>query len=346
MNLLITGSTGFLGQFVVESALSRGHKIRAVRRSRPDRPKLSWEDYSSVEVCEADLINLKGHEWLLDGMDGVIHLVASKSGDFDTAYRGTVETTQNLLSLMAKRPVSKFVLVSSLSVYDYSQLRKGDVLDEKCKVGENFKERDAYARTKLLQESMVREFAEQHEVPTTIIRPGMLFGRGALWNAAHGASAGLLWCLIGAEYLMPLTYVGNCAEAIVLAAESENAVGKTLNIVDDDLPTRKAYTEAVIAYTAPRRVLPVNQSLLEAIASSVYGVNRILLQGKVKLPGLLTPARLEARFKPLRYPNQLAKEVLGWQPEYGWREALQLACTNAEDASLKKGLVGSQVSGE
>jgi hypothetical protein len=37
---------------------------------------------------------------------------------------------------------------------------------------------------------------------------------------------------------------------------------------------------------------------------------------------LLVPARFDARFKPLRYPNARLKAALGWQPRFTLEQAL------------------------
>ena len=49
----------------------------------------------------------------------------------------------------------------------------------------------------------------------------------------------------------------------------------------------------------------------------------MLFFGKIKLPGILIPARLEARFKPFRYSNEKAQKILDWQPSYSLDEALK-----------------------
>jgi nucleoside-diphosphate-sugar epimerase len=323
MKILVTGSSGFLGQYVVVNALRQGHQVRAIVRPNRDVSSLSWANHASVEIVEADLSVAEGLDTIVAGVDGVIHLAASKSSDFSESYQGTVVATENLLNAMERAQVLRLVSISSFSVYDYSQLLDRNVLDETCPIEAYPAVRDVYAQTKLMQEQVVRKFTSLPHAAVTILRPGMIYGREMLWNACQGASAGPFWLLIGPTSQMPLTYVENCADAIVSAMATEGSVGATINIVDDELPSRRIYTDALVQNSihAPR-VVPINWALLRGLAQTAWFVNQRLLFGLLKLPGLLIPARLDARLKPLTYSNDQAKQLLNWQPRYSWQEAL------------------------
>ncbi len=329
MKLLITGASGFLGQYVVVNALRRGYEVRAIVRPHHDVSLLTWSNHDAVEIVKADLAAANELVSTVSEVDCVIHLAASKSSDFVEAHKGTVLTTQNLLEAMECAQVTRLISISSFSVYDYSQASDGNTLDESCPIETSPRLRDAYAQTKLMQEKLVREFASLPHTAVTILRPGMIYGREVLWNACHGAGLGSLWLLIGASGLMPVTYVENCADAIVAAVEAKAAVDTTLNIVDDELPTRKNYTDILVKYSPnPPKIVPVSWLLLRGIAQVFWFVNQRLLGGMLKLPGLLVPSRLDARLKPLTYSNKQAKEILDWYPRYSWQEALERSWNN------------------
>jgi nucleoside-diphosphate-sugar epimerase len=253
----------------------------------------------------------------------VLHLAAAKSGDFYAQYASTVVATENLLWAMTEAHVCHIVAVSSFSVYDYLRPRSFTLLTEESPLEANAYERDAYAQTKLAQERLVREHAVTHSWRWTILRPGVIFGKKNLWTARLGAEAGRWWIRIGGWAQLPLTYVENCAEAIIKAAEERSANGATLNVVDDDLPNQRAYAAFLREHTFPRpHILPVPWSLARVAAFSACLVNRLVLNGSAKVPGILVPARLHARMKPLRFSNQRVKTVLGWKPRFGWREGV------------------------
>jgi 2-alkyl-3-oxoalkanoate reductase len=324
MKLLITGASGFLGQYVVAEALRRGHQVRATVRSSQVLP---WHNHPGVELVQADLQQPETLAAAVQGVDAVIHLAATLRGDFQTQYAGTVTATENLLNAMQTAQVDRLVAISSFSVFDYLKVPANGVIDEDSPLESAPGRRDAYAQTKLMQENLVRQFGQ-----ATILRPGMIYGRDHLWNAHVGLKVGdRLWLQIGADGRMPLTYVENCAAAIVMAAEREEAIGQTLNIIDDDLPTQTVFVQTLIQHmpSAPV-VVPLHWMALRLLAQPLWQINALLFQGKLKLPGLLVPARLHARFKPLRYRNIRAKQVLGWKPKYGFDEAIDRSCGSAD----------------
>jgi len=59
-----------------------------------------------------------------------------------------------------------------------------------------------------------------------------------------------------------------------------------------------------------------------AAAEVLAFANRRLVGGRAKFPGIVVPATLDAQYRPLRYPNDVAKRVLGWQPRWTLDEAL------------------------
>ncbi|MDB9528198.1 NAD(P)-dependent oxidoreductase [Oscillatoria sp. CS-180] len=325
MKVLITGASGFVGQYVVAAALQAGHQVRAVIRPKSNETRLPWHTHPNVEFARFDLRQRRGLADILPGVDAVIHLAATKGGDFYDRFAGTVIGTENLLLAMEEASINHLVVTSTFSLYDYKRIPRRTVLDEDSPLIEDPLERDAYAQTKLIQEEMIREWQQKTDATVTFIRPGMIYGREALWHALIGGSLGeSRWLKIGSKSTLPMTYVENCSEAIVKALTAEKAFGKTINIVDDNLPTQQTYVDGLLKHeTEPPKMIPVNWSLMQAIGNLAWFVNKGLLGGQARLPGILVPAQLQARFRPLQYSNRLAKELLDWSPRYSFEEALR-----------------------
>ena len=321
MNILVTGASGFLGRYTVAELLRRGHQMRVVSRG-----KLSWHHPALTQI-EADL-NQSNLATALSGIDAVIHLAAAKTGDFQAQLASTVTATEKLLQAMQTANVTRLVAISSFSVYDYQKLAPNSQLDETSPLESTANERDVYARVKLMQEDRVRQFGQNGRV--TILRPGIIYGRDALWNASLGAKAGNFWLQINSGAKLPLTYVENCASAIASVVECEAAMGQTLNIVDDNLPTQSTYLAQVLPrLDAAPHLVSLPWSGIQLLSNLAWQTNKAL-SGTLKLPGLLIPARLQARFKPLNYSNQQAKQVLGWSPDYSLEQALDRSCGKAD----------------
>ncbi|AFY55943.1 nucleoside-diphosphate-sugar epimerase [Rivularia sp. PCC 7116] len=332
MKLLVTGASGFLGQYVVAQALRNGHQISAVVRPQTNEKRLVWHNHPNVEFIRLDLLNKNGISDALGLVDAVIHLAAVKEGDFNTRFAGTVTATQNLLDAMQAANIMRLVNISTFSVYDYFRSPLGTTLTEESLIESNPLERDEYAQTKLIQSELVRKFERTHNARVTIIRPGLIYGRDNLWNSLLGGKLTKnLWLRIGGYATMPLVYVENCAIAIVQAAERNQAIGQIINIVDDNLPTQRAYVKKLKKYKYPLpKMVPVNWTLMRAIAWTIWKCNKVIFKGKAKLPGIANPVILDARFKHFRFSNVRAKEILNWKPKYSLDTALQRSCSNEE----------------
>ena len=77
-------------------------------------------------------------------------------------------------------------------------------------------------------------------------------------------------------------------------------------------------------------MVPVNWLLMRFLANSAWLFNQVFLKGQARLPGILVPAKLEARFRSLCYTNQRAKELLNWKSHYSLNEALDRSCSNLD----------------
>lgn len=336
MRLFVTGASGFLGAAVVDAAVARGHDVVQLVRRPSSRPAGPPEDGTGstgraagagspgfvVDVI-GDVRDPRGWEAQLDGIDAVVHLAAAKQGDFHTQFASTVLGTEALLGAMERQRVTRLVHISTFSVYDYRALPVGSLLDEASPIEARPTDRDDYAQTKLVQERLVRDFAVAGGA-VTIVRPGAVYGPGNLWNGGLAAVLpGGLGLAFSPRGRLKLTYVENCAEAIVLASERDEAIGTTIDVVDDDLPTQQEYAAALArhGFSVPRAV-PVPYRVARGVSGALAFANRHAVGGRAKFPGIAVPAKLDAQFRPLRYSNERAKRVLGWQPRYTLDAAL------------------------
>jgi nucleoside-diphosphate-sugar epimerase len=335
MKLLVTGASGFLGRYVVAEALRRGHDVRAMVRPASDLSQIRWRDHPRVELVRSDLRAKQGLGEAVSGVDAVLHLAAAKTGDVYAQLAGTVVATENLLEALTEAGGARIVGVSSFSAYDYRAAWMFSRLDETTAIEDHPEERDAYCQTKLIQERLICDHAERHQWKWTILRPGVIYGKDNLWTARLGIEVSpRLWIRIGAWARLPLAYVENCAEAVVLAAEREEAVGQVLNVVDDVQPTQRRYVaELRRRMSPPPRVIPLPYTVARSIARLAWLTNRLLFRGRAKVPSIFVPASLHARCKPLRYSNQRLREVLGWKPRYEFREALDRVFNDAESST-------------
>jgi len=291
LTLMITGAGGFLGRAVVAEAQARGHEVRALTRD--------------------DLDLSSGALPALDGVDCVVHLAGSLSGDWSVQARDTVEATRGVIEAMQAQPLPpRLVMASSIAVY--SADAKG-VVTEATPLEDRPDRRDAYARAKLAQEEMLRGSGVRH----TILRPGAILGPDRVTTAhlGHGIGGTLILMDRGGE--VPVVSLADCARAFVLAAEMPGE-GRALNIIGADRPTRARYVAALRRTGWPRRVLPLNWRLVIPLAWLLSPLG-------ARLPGLLRPAVLRARMRPVRYDIAAAEVALDWQPQDDFETAFSRA---------------------
>lgn len=336
MKLLVTGASGFLGRHIVAQAVGRGHDVRAQVRPVSNLSELGWENHPQVEIVRGDLRSKAGLNDMVRGCDAVISNAACKAGDFYTQFAGTVVTTENILEAMTNTGVKRLVAVSTFSVYDFLKIRDRALLDESSPIDEDPIDRDEYAQTKLVQEQLARGFIQEHDGRVTVVRPGVVFGKDNTWTARVGMELGENHCMIvGGRTILPLTYVENCANAIVLCAEKDEAIGKTYNIVDDELPTHRGYIKALNQYREPKmKTRPMPWLIWKSLAGFGLLVNKLFFGRRAKVPSILRPAALHARCKPNKYTNKLLKDCLNWRPHFGLEEALQRSTDGVEHAAL------------
>ena len=337
MTVAITGAAGFLGRYVVAAALRQGLHVRAIVRPSTDLSAIAWATDPALEVVRADLTELEGLTSAVAGATVLVHLAAAKTGTWEQQQRATVWGTDNLCAAALAAGVRRWIAISSFSVYDYGALRAGSLLDETAALEGNPRDRDAYARAKLQQEDRLAYYQRVHGVQITLLRPGIIYGRGALWNASLGAELKGRRLLVNSGATLPLVYLENCADAIALAIANPEAAGEPLNLVDDELPTQLDYVRQVTRRCPGWEAgTPVPWPLLRSVARIVALLFGAIGLGQ-RLPGLLVPARLDARFKPLRYTNGRAKQRLGWTPTYGLDAALDRSVGAGELLAVQPG---------
>lgn len=318
MRVLVTGANGFLGRHVVTALLARGHDVRALVRPAARLEQLGWPP--TVEVFRADLRSTRGLEPAFDGVDVLMHLAAAVSGGEDLQFSATVVGTERLLRAMSRTSCRRLVLASSFSVYDWSVIT--GTLDEDSPIEPvpDLYDRDGYAIAKSWQERVTRRFAERHAWDLTVLRPGFIWGRDHGYLAALGQQVGRFHLVIGPLSHLPLTHVENCADLFAHAAADARACGGTFNVVDGEGERIWSYLGAYLRGTGERGIrIPIPYQLAFPLVRLAFAT---VFKRNTKLPGIFIPCRFESRFKPLRFTNRGARQMLGWSPPLGFRECV------------------------
>ena len=324
MKALVTGSNGFLGVALVHKLLAQGAtEVRCLVRQGSALGRLQTmlaRHPGQGEMVVGSLSTKAASARLLEGVDVVYHLAAGMRGTPADLSLNTVVASKRLLEAVAEtRRAVRLVLVSSFSVYGVAGLPWGSVIDEQTPLEAHPERRDAYAQVKLRQERLFHEYEERHGLPLTVLRPGVIYGPGGSpFSSRVGLSVGGLLLHFGGGNVLPLSYMDNCADAIILAGQSDQATGHAFNVHDDDLPSAREYLRAYRQRVGPVRSLWVPYPLLRVGARLLEWYNR---HSQGQLPAVLTPYRVASSWKGFRFDNSRLKS-LGWRPGVSTEQGL------------------------
>jgi len=338
--ILVTGSNGFIGSKVVRELLEYGFaNLRCFVRpsSKLDRlKKLLGEVHArqNVEFVSGDLLSQDDCRKATAGVSIIYHLAAGMEKSFAGAFMNSALGTRNLMDAFLERGEPKrFVNVSSFAVYSNLSLKRGALLDETCPLEDVPQERfDAYGFGKLKQEQIVREYGNKHNLPYVILRPGYVFGPGKReLNGRVAISTFGFLIQVGGSHLLPLTFVDNCAEAIVLAGLTAGIDGEVFNVVDDELLSGRQFLKLYKA--------KLERSSVRIPYVAAYGLcflwEKYAKWSNGQLPAVFNRRRCAAEWKGNRYSNQRLHERLDWKPRVPMKEAMEAFLaqfdTNGED---------------
>lgn len=226
-HVLVTGGAGFIGSHLCDALLARGHRVRAldnleVQVHGPGAPRPDYL-HPEVDLVVGDVRDPDAVERAVEGVDAVFHL-ASLVGVGQSMYEierytdVNVRGTAVLLEALVRRPVSRLVVASSMSIYGEGAYRDADGRSalpverrvEDLRAG-RWEPRDAggrpllplptpevkrpalpsvYALTKYDQEQMCRVVGRAYGIPTVVLRFFNTYGtRQALSNPYTGVLA-------------------------------------------------------------------------------------------------------------------------------------------------------------
>lgn len=310
--LVITGASGGLGQALL-AGLKREDlgPVRALVRHAPCQPA------DDLELVLGNLGDAEAVDRAVRGARWVFHLGAATKGGWADHQCATIEGTRNVIAACRKHAVEKLIYVSSLSVLDWAGAPALSPLAEDSPLEPRPEERGFYTQAKLEAERLVSA-AARDGLPVIILRPGQIFGGAmpVLTPAVARRWRGYDLVLGDGELPLPLVYVDDVVDALILAAQAPLREGQTLHLVDEQTLTQNQ----VLAELGreQERILRLPRPLLLGMGRASEG-----LFGLLGRRSPFSAYRLRSALARRRFPSQQAARLLGWRPRVGVVEGLR-----------------------
>jgi 2-alkyl-3-oxoalkanoate reductase len=318
MSLLITGATGFVGSHLAETCVQRGMNVRTIARPNSDTKLL---ESLGVTILRGDLADATLARRAVEEIDAVVHC-AAKVGDWGPVeeFRAVnVEGLRHLLDACKGSMVQRFVYLSTLGVY---AARNHQGTDEREPLPETHI--DGYTQSKVEAEKLALKYYHEFEVPVVVLRPGFIYGprdRTLLPKLIENLRLRKFRYIGGGKGAMNSIYVGNLVDAILLALNNPDAIGKIYNLTDGETVSKRRFIETLVTgldLPQPTKSVPV---WLARIVANVME-RRARKKGKTD-PPVLTQARLKLFGLNLDFSIEKAKSELGYTPSHTFDEGMQ-----------------------
>ncbi len=309
--VLVTGASGSVGGAVVARLRAEGTRVRIMLRQLPETIP------EGVEIALGDLGDPAAVDRAVRGAKQVIHVGAAMKGGLIEHTTGTIIGTRNVIAACKKHGVEKLVHVSSMSVIDWAGGPDGSAVNERTAFEPRAEDRGAYTQAKLEAEKLVTAAVKDDHLPAVILRPGQIFGsRIPLITGAVARRIAGRWLVLGdGKITLPLIYIDDVVDAIVMAAKGPLRGGEVIQLVgseeltQDDVLRLAGGSASVLHFPLP--------------ALFALGKTSEFALGLLKRKSPLSEYRLKSALAKRRFESLSAKPLLDWTARVGVEEGIR-----------------------
>jgi nucleoside-diphosphate-sugar epimerase len=288
MNILVTGSTGFLGKEIIFH-----NSTQTIFSLNRNVGNYKFDLSTTIPDFGFDLFDIIIHT------AGKAHLVPKNKNDDNTYFNVNVKGTQNLLKgieLTGHLP-NRFVFISTVAVYG---IEKGIDIDENTPL----LAKDPYGLSKVQAEQLVLDWCQKNKVICTILRLPLIVGEnppGNLGAMIKGINKGYYFNIAGGLARKSMVLDEDVAKIILKASE----IGGTYNLTDGNHPNFFELSNAIAKQN--RKSNPFNIPFFVSKSIAFFGD----IIGD-KFP--LNSNKLKKITSDLTFDDFKARKVLGWKP--------------------------------
>lgn len=234
--VLVTGAGGFIGSHLAERLVAEGAVVTAMIHYNA-LGRWGWLDESpsaaAMTVVPGDLCDRDSVRRAMAGIDTVFHLAAligiPYSYQAPASYvRTNVEGTLNVLEAARELQARRVIHTSTSEVYGTAR---------SVPIGEDhpLQGQSPYSASKIGADKMAEAYYNSFGLPVTTVRPFNTFGprqsaRAVIPTIITQCLSGGIVKIGNATPTRDLNFVSNTVEGFLLAALSEQATGRTINL--------------------------------------------------------------------------------------------------------------------
>lgn len=315
MNILLTGSSGFVG----ESLLQRIHKYHQIQKTtaifrQPEQISHAHKSNIFPEIIPS-LEQLAQSQELLSQVDCIIHLAARVHQMHDSvtdplaAFRAVnTKATEELALAASKAGVKRFIFLSSIKVNGEENSK--DTIYQETSIASP---QDPYGISKWEAEEKLRHVSNQTGLEVVILRPPLVYGpkvKANFLKMIEIIHKGIPLPLASVNNLRSLVFVENLTDAIINAAIHPAAASQTFLISDGyDISTSDLIKQIATSLQKTPKLLPFPPKLLK-LAGQLTGKSDTL----DRLTGSLV------------VDSSKIRQTLNWTPPYTFEQGIQQTC--------------------
>jgi 2-alkyl-3-oxoalkanoate reductase len=319
MDILITGGNGLLGRYLATALLHRADSVRVLAGPTEDT---RWLEGQGVVIYRGDVRCPETLSAPMSGAWAVLHL-ASMMGTWrpiEDFYAVNMTGTENVCRAVLAQGVGRIVHVSSWKVY-------GMALGEP--VSEQFLLRpfgEPYSITKAAGDIAVQRMIADNRLPAVIIRPGTFFGPGDQLNfgrIANRLRVGRGIIVGRGDNALPLVYITDVVQGLLLALDHDDAVGQAYNITNDRPLAQQQLLDAIaheIGASPPHIHVPY-----QALYAAGSAAEKLAMLTRSQHQPVLTRLGVKLFGTDNRHGIDKARRELGYQPMVDLRAGVRLA---------------------
>jgi nucleoside-diphosphate-sugar epimerase len=257
----------------------------------------------------------------MHGAEGVLHLAAMLDDwrPMKDHYAVNVTGTQNVCRAALAEGVRRFVHVSSLMVYG---MALGKPAHEDFPLTPY---PDPYSVTKAEGDKVVQQMIAKDHLPAVILRPNQIFGPGDHHHFSRLADrlrTGRGIIVGRGRNVLPLVYVTDAVQGLLLALEHERAVGQAYNIANDRPLTQEEFLQAIaqeIGAKRPRFHMPYR-----VLYAAGYAAEHLATLTRSRRRPPVTRLGVIFLGTDTRLAIDKARRELGYTPRVTLREGVRL----------------------